>query len=201
VLHGQGRVANDLYSPSDPTYDHAIPQRTRDLSEARSLLRSAGHGGGLAVELVTTAGAGGNAGIVFAQQAREVGVEVKIKLVDDSIFAGPDKNNWAFSTVVGVSRPFLLTLQQHDGPRSAGNKTHFQDAQFARLVTEAAAQPDVEKRKGLVGAAQRIQHDRGGLLIWGFSNNQEAVSRTIGGVAPDRTAFSAWRTDALWRRA
>ncbi|EJL28901.1 ABC transporter substrate-binding protein [Novosphingobium sp. AP12] len=200
VLHGQGRVANDLYAPSDPTYDHEIPQRTRDLSEARSLLRSAGHGGGLAVELVTTAGAGGNAGIVFAQQARGAGVEVKIKLVDDSIFAGPDKNNWTFSTVVGVSRPFLLTLQQHDGPRAAGNKTHFRDAEFTRLVTEAAAQPDVEKRKALVGAAQRIQHDKGGLLIWGFSNNQEAVSRTIGGVTPDRTAFSAWRTDALWRR-
>jgi peptide/nickel transport system substrate-binding protein len=200
VLHGQGRVANDLYAPSDPTYNHEIPQRTRDLSEARSLLRSAGHGGGLSVELVTTAGAGGNAGIVFAQQAREAGVEVKIRLVDDSIFAGPDKNNWTFSTVVGVSRPFLLTLQQHDGPRAAGNKTHFQDAEFTRLVTEAAAQPDVGKRKALVGAVQRIQHDKGGLLIWGFSNNQEAVSRSIGGVTPDRTAFSAWRTDALWRR-
>jgi peptide/nickel transport system substrate-binding protein len=200
VLHGQGRVANDLYSPSDPTFNHAIPQRRRDLAEARSLLRSAGHGGGLMVELVTTAGAGGNAAIVFAQQAREAGVEVKIKLVDDSIFNGPDKNNWTFSTVVGVSRPFLLTLQQHDGPRSTGNRTHFDDPEFTRLVTAAAAQPDVEKRKALVGEAQRIQHERGGLLIWGFANNQDAASSLIGGVAPDRTAFSAWRTDALWRR-
>ncbi|WP_313440291.1 ABC transporter substrate-binding protein [Novosphingobium sp.] len=200
VLHGQGRVANDLYAPSDPTFNHDIPQRRRDLAEARSLLRSAGHGGGLAVELVTTAGAGGNAAIVFAQQAREAGVDVKIKLVDDSIFNGPDKNNWTFSTVVGVSRPFLLTLQQHDGPRSAGNRTHFDDAEFTRLVTAAAAQPDVEKRKALVGEAQRIQHERGGLLIWGFANNQDAASSLIGGVTPDRTAFSAWRTDALWRR-
>lgn len=201
VLHGQGRVANDLYSPSDPAFDHTIPQRRRDIAEARSLLRSAGHGGGLTVELVTTAGAGGNAAIVFAQQAREAGVTVKIRLVDDSIFAGPDKNNWTFSTVSGVSRPFLLTLQQHDGPRSAGNKTHFNDAEFTRLVTQAAAQPDVEKRKALVSAAQRIQHDKGGLLIWGFSNNQDAAANAIGGVTPDRTAFSAWRTDALWRRA
>lgn len=201
VLHGQGRVANDIYAPSDPTFNRDIPQRRRDIAEARSLLRSAGHGGGLAIELVTTTGAGGNAAIVFAEQAREAGVTVKVKLVDSSIFTGPDKNSWTFSTASAVSRPFLLTLQQQDGPRSSSNKTHFDDPAFTRLVTAAAAQPDVGKRKALIGEAQRIQHDRGGLLIWGFVNNQDAVSRAIGGVTPDRTSFSAWRTDALWRRS
>jgi len=200
VLHGQGRVANDIYSPSDPTFNHGIPQRKRDIAEARSLLRSAGHGGGLTVELVTTSGAGGNSAIVFAEQAREAGVTVKVKLVDNSIFTGPNKNDWTFSTTSGVSRPFLLTLHQHDGPRSASNKTHFGDPEFTRLVSAASTQPDIDLRRDLVGKAQQIQHERGGLLIWGFVNNQDAVSRRIGGVTPDRTAFSAWRTDSLWRR-
>lgn len=201
VLHGQGRVANDLYSPSDPTFNHEIPQRTRDIAEAKRLLAAAGYAEGLTIELVTTAGTGASAGVVFAEQAREAGVRVKVKQVDTSILTGPDRNNWTFSALSGVSRPFLLTLQQHDGPRSSANRTHFADPEFTRLVTQAAAQPDVEKRKELVGAAQAIQHDRGGLLIWGFSNNLEAVSKSIGGVTPDRTSFSAWRTDALWRRS
>ncbi|MGF7151610.1 peptide/nickel transport system substrate-binding protein [Sphingomonas zeicaulis] len=200
VLHGHGRVANDLYSPSDPTYNHDIPQRRRDVAEARRLLKAAGHGGGLALELVTTAGVGANAALVFAQQAREAGIAIKVQLVDNAIFTGPARNSFTFSTSTGVSRPFLLTLQQHDGPRSAANKTHFSDPRFAELVTAAQAQPDVVKRKALIGAAQQIQHDSGGLLIWGFADNQEAVSRRIGGVAPDRTGFAAWRTDALWQR-
>lgn len=200
VLHGQGRVANDIYSPSDPTYNHDIPQRKRDIAEAKRLLAAAGYAGGLTIDLITTAGGAGNAAIVFAEQAREAGVTVKVKLVDGSIFSGPDRTKWVFSTAGGVSRPFLLTLQQQDGPRSAANKTHFNDPEFTRLVTEASAQPDVAKRKALIGQAQQIQHDRGGLLIWGFVNNQEAISRAIGGVTPDRTSFAAWRTDSLWRR-
>lgn len=200
VLHGQGRIGNDIYAPGDPTYNHGIPQRKRDIAEAKSLLRAAGHGGGLAVELVTTAGNGANAALVFAEQAREAGVTVKVKLVDSSIFTGPGRNDWTFSTASGVSRPFLLTQQQQDGPRSAGNKTQFRDPEFVRLIDAAQSQPDVAKRKQLIGQAQQIQHDRGGLLIWGFVNNQDAASRAIGGVTPDRTSFAAWRTDALWRR-
>ena len=56
-LNGFGRVANDLYSPHDPTYNHGIAQRPHDLEQARSLLRQAGQSD-LRVELTTTPGPG-----------------------------------------------------------------------------------------------------------------------------------------------
>lgn len=197
VLQGKGRVANDLYSPGDPVYNHAIPQRQRDLAEARRLLAQAGHAEGLEVELVTP---GSKAALVFAQQAKEAGVTVTVKQVDASTFNGPNRTGWTFSTGGGVSRPFLLTVQQHDGPRAASNKTHFNDPRFAQLVTEALAQADLDKRTALVHEAQQIQHQRGGLLIWGFADVLDAVSTRIGGVTPDRTGFAAWRTDRIWRK-
>lgn len=201
VLQGQGRVANDLYAPSDPAFNHDIPQRRQDLAEATRLLKEAGHGNGLDVELVTAGGAGANAALVFAQQAKKAGVNVKVNKVDGSIFTGPNRNDWTFSTGGSVSRPFLLTVQQHDGPRAVGNKTHFRDTRFAELITQALGEPDLDRRRALVGEAQRIQHERGGLLIWGYSNVLDAVSRDIGGVTPDRTGFAGWRTDRIWRRS
>ena len=197
VLQGRGRVANDLYSPGDPVYNSAIPQRKRDLVEAKRLLAEAGYPNGPEVELVTP---GSKAALVFAQQAKEAGVTVKVTQVDSSTFTGPNRGQWTFSTGAGVSRPFLLKVQQHDGPRAANNKTHFKDPRFGELITAALAQADLDKRKALVHEAQQIQHDKGGLLIWGFGQTLDAVSKRIGGVTPDRTGFAAWRTDRIWRR-
>jgi peptide/nickel transport system substrate-binding protein len=200
VLQGQGRVATDLYAEGDPTYNRDIPQRRQDLAEAGRLLKEAGHGGGLAVELVTGGGPGANAALVFAQQARQVGVEVTVKKVDPSIFSGPKRNDWTFSTGGGVSRPLLLTVQQHDGPRAVNNKTGFKDARFGELITQALQQPDLAQRTALIHEAQQIQHEQGGFLIWGYSNVLDAVSTDIAGVTTDRTGFASWRTDRIWRR-
>ena len=79
-LNGFGRIANDLYSPHDPTYNHALAQRPYDLDQARSLLRQAGQSD-LRVELTTTANEV-NAALVFAQQAKKAGVEVKVTPVE-----------------------------------------------------------------------------------------------------------------------
>ncbi len=198
VLLGHGRVANDLYSQSDPVYDGSIPQRRRNLAEARRLLASAGYPNGLEVELTTP---GSNAALVFAQQAREAGVTVRVTKVDPTVFTGPNRGQWAFSTGNGSSRPYLLSVQQHDGPFAPNIKTNFKDERFTALISAALGQPDIERQKVLVHEAQRIQHDRGGLLIWGFADSLNAVARDIGGLQLDRTGFSAWRTDRLWRQA
>lgn len=199
VLHGHGRVANDIYAPSDPTFNHHIPQRQQDIVAAKALLEQAGFAEGeLEVELVTTTGTGLNSAIVFSQQAQKAGVKITVKQVDPSIFSGPKRNDWAFSTGGGVSRPFLLSVQQHDGPYAANNKTHFKDDRFSELITAAMSQPDLSKRRELVYEAQQIQHDIGGLLIWGYSNVLDAATQQIGGIEPDRTGFASWRTDKLW---
>ena len=198
ALAGQGRVANDLYSFSDPVYDHSIAQRKQDLNKAKALLKEAGFNNNLTIDLYT--GPDSNAALVFAQHAAQVGVIVNVKQVEAATFADAVKQDWAFSTGSNVSRPFLLTVLQIDGPGAANNKTRFKNERFTELVHAALQQPDLEKRKVLVHEAQHIQHEQGGLLIWGFNNVLDAHSSQIGGVTPDRTGFAAWRTDEFWRR-
>ena len=198
ALVGQGRIANDLYSFSDPVYNHNILQRKQDLAKAKSLLKAAGFENNLTVDLYT--GPDSNAALVFAQHAAQAGVKVNIKQVDSATFANAVKQDWAFSTGSNVSRPFLLTVLQIDGPGAANNKTRFKNEQFNALVSSALQEADLNTRKKYIHEAQQIQHEQGGLLIWGFNNVIDAHSTNIGGIVPDRTGFAAWRTDGFWKK-
>lgn len=68
------------------------------------------------------------------------------------------------------------------------------------MLTLALKEPDIAKRTPLVHEAQRIQHERGGLLIWGFNHVRAAARANIGGLASELTQFAGWRFDDLWRR-
>lgn len=196
-LNGFGRVANDLYSPHDPTYNHNIPQRPYDLDRARYLLRQAGQES-LTVELTTTPGPGVAAGLVLAQQAKLAGVDIQVKQVDLSIFNGPQRENWVLSPGSTPARGFLASALHNDAPNALYNRTQFSDPRFSELFYAALAQPDLEKRKVLVHEAQEIQHEKGGLLIWGFNDVLDAASKRLGGFVTEQTIFAGWRFENFW---
>ncbi|QEI12695.1 ABC transporter substrate-binding protein [Cellvibrio japonicus] len=199
VLIGEGRIANDLYAPHDPTFNRHIPQRQLDIAEAKSLLRSAGHDK-LTLELTTDA-AGANAALVFAEQARLADVRIHVKKIDNATFNGPRKNEWVMSTGGSLGQPFLAQATSQDGPTSASNRTNFRDERFTQLYFAAQAQPDLGLRTPLVHEAQEIQHSRGGLLIWGFTNFLDGYTDRVGGLTAECSHFSTWRFDNIWLRS
>jgi peptide/nickel transport system substrate-binding protein len=198
VLNGEGRIGNDLYSPQDPTFNHSIPQRPHDVNEAKALLRSAGQSD-LRVELVTPP-SGASPALVFAEQAKRAGVTIHVKQVDLATFNGPNKRQWTMSTGSSLGQSFLCTGLNHDAPVAVANRTNFDDPRFGELFLTALKNRDVEQRKPLVHEAQHIQHQRGGMLIWGFTNVLDAVSPRVGGVLPEHSHFPTWRFDTMWRR-
>ncbi|MNH01242.1 Bacterial extracellular solute-binding protein, family 5 [compost metagenome] len=199
ALNGQGRVANDLYAPNDPTFNHRLGPRPHDPQRAATLLREAGHEQ-LEVELVTTSGPALASALVFAEQAKRIGVGLKVRQVDQATFDGPQHDQWQLSTGGTIGAPFLASAMHIDAPFAVANKTHFNDPQFSELFLQAMAQPDLAKRSALVHQAQQIQYERGGLLIWGYVNLLDAFSRQVGGAAAEQTLFSTWRFDNLWLR-
>lgn len=198
ALSGQGRIANDLYSPQDPTFNRALPQRPYNVERATQLLRDAGVGD-LTVDLVTGPDPTGEAAaLVFATQAKKAGVTVNVKKVDSATFNGPQRTEFTLSTSKLLTESFLVSGLHLDAPGSNNNKTHFADARFAQLFGQALGEPDVAKRTPLVHEMQQIQYDKGGLVIWGFVNNIDAVAKRIGGVAAEHTQFPVWRFEKLW---
>jgi peptide/nickel transport system substrate-binding protein len=190
VLSGQGRVANDLYSPYDPAYNKDLPHRRQDLDQAKSLLKQAGHSD-LSVELVTSPVFQGivEAAQVIAEQAKGAGVAIKVRKVDPGTFYGDNYLKWAFAQDFWATRTYLSQVAQGSLPDSPFNETHWKDPEFLDLIAQARAELDDSKRTDLLKEAQRIEWERGGLIVWSFSNQVDAYSTTVSGFQPARSGF------------
>jgi peptide/nickel transport system substrate-binding protein len=190
VLSGQGRVANDLYSPYDPAYNSELPQRRQDLDKAKSLLRQAGQSD-LRVELVTSPVFQGivEAAQVIAEQAKGAGVTINVRKVDPGTFYGDNYLQWTFAQDFWATRTYLSQVAQGSLPDSPFNETHWKDPEFLDLIGQARAELNDAKRTELLKEAQRIEWERGGLIIWSFSNQVDAYSDTVGGFHPARSGF------------
>jgi peptide/nickel transport system substrate-binding protein len=190
VLSGQGRVANDLYSPYDPAYNNDLPQRHQDLDQAKSLLRQAGQSD-LRVELVTSPVFQGivEAAQVIAEQAKGAGVTINVRKVDTGTFYGDNYLSWTFAQDFWATRTYLSQVAQGSLPDSPYNETHWKDPEFLDLIGQARAELDDAKRTELLKAAQKIEWERGGLIVWSFSNQIDAYNTTVGGFEPAKSGF------------
>jgi peptide/nickel transport system substrate-binding protein len=190
VLSGHGRVANDLYSPFDACYTADLPQRRQDIDQARALLSDAGQEG-LTVELVTSPVAAGlvEAAQVFARQAAAAGITVNVRRVDEGEFYGDQYLQWPFAQDFWFTRNFLPQASNGSLPGSPYNETHWADPEFVSLVQQAKATVDQQQRCELVHAAQRIEYESGGHIIWGFTNQVDAYNVRLSGLRPDRSGL------------
>jgi peptide/nickel transport system substrate-binding protein len=190
VLSGQGRVANDLYSPYDPAYNDDLPQRRQDLDQAKSLLRQAGQSD-LRVELVTSPVFQGivEAAQVIAEQAKGAGVTINVRKVDPGTFYGDNYLSWTFAQDFWATRSYLSQVAQGSLPDSPFNETHWADPEFLDLIAQARAELDEDKHIELLKAAQKIEHERGGLIVWSFSNQIDAYNTTVAGFQPAKSGF------------
>ncbi|HLJ04257.1 MAG TPA: ABC transporter substrate-binding protein [Solirubrobacteraceae bacterium] len=190
VLSGQGRVANDMYSPYDPAYYSSLPQRQQDLEQAKSLLKQAGHAG-LTVELVTADVFQGvvAAAQVFAQQATGAGVTVNLRKVDTGTFYGPNYLKWPFAQDFWATREYLPQVSQGSLPTSPFNETHWADPTFIKLIAQARATVDETQRNQILQEAEKLEYDNGGYIIPYFSNQIDAYSAKVGGFTPPKSGF------------
>jgi peptide/nickel transport system substrate-binding protein len=189
ALNGYGRIANDLFSPFDPSYSKGLPQRTQDIDTAKSLLQQAGQAG-LKVTLTTSNFAAGAvaAAQVFAQQAAAAGVTVTVDKVDGATFYGPNYLKWPFAMDIWGTRNYLAQVAQGMLPTSPYNESNWPDASHTDYVAKyaaAVAAVSLAKRAKLIQAMQREEWDDGGLIIWGFTNFVDAYSTKISGIKVD----------------
>ena len=142
ALAGHGRVANDLYGVFDAAYPTDLPQRAKDIDQAKSLLAEAGKEG-LEIDLQTTNGGTGmvESAKVFAQQAKEAGVKVNVKVLDGGTFYGDQYLKWTFSSDFWGTRGYLSQVAAGSLPSSPYNETHWppKDSNFEELYKQALA--------------------------------------------------------------
>ena len=190
VLSNYGTQGNDLYARFDPGYDHSLPQRQQDISEAKKLLKAAGQQN-LSVDLHTTNGAAGMVELatVFANQAQAAGIKINIR--NDPNFYGNQYLKLAFSVDFWGTRAYLNQVQQGSLPNSPYNETHWPPksgtgSNFISLYKQALAETDIGKRIEIEHEMQKLEYDIGGYIIPFFNDLVDGYSDKVKGLKPSK---------------
>jgi peptide/nickel transport system substrate-binding protein len=200
VLSGEGQVGNDLFGKGYQYYADDLPQRTRDLDEAKFLIRKAG-AEGLPVTLNTSTAAAGlvEAATVFADQARAAGLNVEVVQGNKDTFWADTLKNGSLSSFRSGAMPIETHIAQRLLSTSTTNITKWARPDFDALYDQAVSTSDDKVRTGLYHQMQRMLHDEGGYLMWGFADWIVGTARNVGGVSDAPANTLDWaRFDKVW---
>jgi peptide/nickel transport system substrate-binding protein len=191
VLANHGSIANDLYARYDSDYNQDIPQRPLDVEQAKSLLRQAGQEN-LSLEFVTSPVSTGRieSAQVFVQQANSAGLNLKLRQVDATTFYDRYFLKAPLAQSTWATRYYLPQAAVTMLPTAPYNDTHWSNAKWDALVSEALATVDEQKAKELIGEAQKIEWNEGGYINWGWANVFDAYTEHVHGLVPDKSGFS-----------
>jgi peptide/nickel transport system substrate-binding protein len=126
---------------------------------------------------------------VFAAQAAGAGVTVNLDKTDTTTFFGPNYLKWPFAQDFWFTRNYIPQVEQGSLPNSPFNETHWADPTFQKLIRQAQGELDASKRTELLHAAQAIEYERGGYIVWAFSNQLDAYSSQVTGFRPGRSGL------------
>ncbi|MGH3994050.1 MAG: ABC transporter substrate-binding protein, partial [Pseudonocardiaceae bacterium] len=196
----RGLVGNDLFGKGFQYYPDDIPQRERDLDEARSLLRKTGLLN-RPLEIFTSDASAGfvEAATLFAEQAGEAGLKVTVATGNAETY----HKDLLTKGLIGNHRSGAMPIPQYITDRllsnSPFNATAWRRPDFDAAFARAQATADEASRAAGYRTLQQTVHDRGGLLAWGHPDFLVAVSTKLHGVqpVPPNTLDSA-RFDKVW---
>ena len=196
LMRGRALEGNDSpFAPVYPSTDTSVPQRHKDIAEAKALLQAAG-AKDLKVTLTTEQYLEIPEYAQLVQNAaREIGITIDLNILDQGAYYGDavfGKSNWLDSPMGitdyghrGVPNVYLSAPLRSDG---TWNSAHFKSADYDRLVSGFIATADLESQKQQAGSIQRLLLDETPVIFSYFYDFLTVTSKTVRGVQP--TAIS-----------
>lgn len=154
---GLGTPIGSHMSPADPAYIDLTGTYPYDVAKAKEYLKAAGLENGFSATLRLPPPAyARDGGQVIASQLREVGINLEIIPVE-----------WAeWLSKVFTEKDYDLTIVSHTEPNDIdiyarpGYYFQYENPEFNKVIDELKITNDVDKRKELLGSAQKIlAHD------------------------------------------
>lgn len=185
ALAGHGRVANDMYAPLDTCYRSDLPQRVRDVDQARALLEAASRPD-LEVDLYVPRDIEALVDIaaVFADHARDAGVTVRVQVLSSAEYWGAEYCQRTFASGFWGTRAYLPQVPLSSLADAVYPETHWPPAgsDFAARYREAIQVTDDAARCEIVGAMQEEEYLDGGNIIAVFANLVDAHRAGVRGL-------------------
>ncbi len=200
VLAGRGAVGNDLFGQGFQYYPADLPQRERNVEEAKALLKKAGLVN-KEIEIFTADASAGfvEAATLFAEQVAEAGVKLKVTTGSPQTYA----KDLLTKGVIGNHRSGAMPIPQYVTDRllskSPFNVTHWRRPAFDSAFAAAQVLTDEAARSAEYGELQKTLRDEGGILAWGLPDYLVAVAAKVQGVqAVPPNTLDQGRFDKVW---
>jgi peptide/nickel transport system substrate-binding protein len=187
ISPGAYQVTPDIPVPkADPFYPHGLEAFPYDPEQAKSLLKKAGFGHGLNLNLYAYQGDKLDNALAYKQTAKPAGINI-------NVIQWPHGTYW---TRVYLKKPFMgdSWARQHVSVLlpsvfiAQPNEFHWNHRQFNQLVTGALRTANVTRQKTLIGDALKMLNDQlSGLIpgqvhqVYGARNNLEGVEAANSG--------------------
>jgi peptide/nickel transport system substrate-binding protein len=192
LFQGRARLGNDSpFAPIYPSTDPTVPQRARDIGQARALMHAAGQGEGFETTLTTERIQEIPDLAVLVQNAcAEIGIRVNLRIEDGASYYGAaqfGRSDWLDSpmgiTDYGHRGVPNVTLAAPYLSNGAWNAAHFKNAEYDRLVAAYVAALDLSTQRELAGRIQRLLLEETPVIIPYFYDYLAATGPTVTGVA------------------
>ncbi len=193
LLLGYGEVGNDSpFAPIFRSTNTSVPQRTQNISQAKALLKEAGHPNGFTAQLDTEQYQEiPQLAQVIKQAAGAIGVNINLNVESQSAYYGQatfGNSDWldAEMSLVdyggrGVPNAFLESALSTGGP---WNAAHFSNQEFDKLTKQYVAAVDLSSQRNYAGQIQRLLLQETPMVIPYFLSFPTASTPKVGGLIP-----------------
>ena len=193
LMKGRAHVGNDNpFMAAYPSTDAGVPQRSKDIAQARQLMEAAGMADGFQVTLTTEQYLEIPDYAVLIQNAvKEIGGRIDLNIMDQGAYYGdavPGKSPWLDSAMGitdyghrGVPNVFLQAPLASTG---TWNAAHFANKDYDALAAGYIAALDLEAQKATASQIQRLLLDETPLLFTYFYDFLTVTQAAVTGIEP-----------------
>lgn len=193
VFGGYGSVGNDVFGLGFEYYNDELPQRRHDPEETRALLRAAG-AEGLSVDILSTESNTGfvEAATLFAEQAKEVGVDIGIKRLDGESFWERTIEDGSISNWRSGAMPIETRIGSTYLSDGAQNYARWERPEFDDLYQSMQRTLDEDEKRGYYFDVQEMLWEEGGDILWGFTDWIVGTAPNLEGLSDDPQNTYGW---------
>jgi peptide/nickel transport system substrate-binding protein len=199
LFKGYADIGNDSpFAPVFPSTNTSVPQRTQNISKAKSLLSAAGHPSGFSTHLTTEQFLEiPEYAQIVVQSAKAIGVDIGLTVESSSAYYGKatfGNSDWLDATMSlvdyghrSVPNVFLTApLETTNAKTGTGpwNAAHFNNSQYDSLVSKYIASADLSTQRTIAGQIETLLLDQTPIIFGYFYNYLTATAKTVSGAYP-----------------